>query len=497
MEKIINHRLYLSGVPTNNDRGIACYSKCLGAFLKCFGFASQLKCGSRVYYVNKKSLKKYHAPVSPSIPLPPRETLISPASSITTKLRENLPEAIQEMHAMCLNQFEKLLQDESHIFTILSAYPEKVQPFYLGLKEGQQKLLLDRLLEKDSIIALKPIIEVLDEEMALQALLRLQYANKKIFTFCTLNIEKDFFPVLLDALNLENFEKITKYSLPPKTIIAILAKNDAKALAFLKSRHDVEELSSCWEHCSPELKAQFWEHLKVNSKDYIKDDLYGKPELAFMKEFLESMHEEDMKKYVKLNSFVFASAHSIRAELFTYLISHLNAHKAGHFITGLWGCLETYLQVEGLSLIYSTLKPSEGDLFYSNQLHGCMSGVLFQMQSPKSWETFLSNTILDYRDGKDGPNTQAFKAFLIIAVINGIKHNAARPLLVTLLKHEELLVGYKILGSEGLHPILSRELGRGEDTVLINLARESSDILKRLLDQFLTKPKVGLTENLT
>lgn len=278
MEKIINHRLYLSGIPSNNDRGIACYNKCLGAFFKCFGFASKFKCGGRIYYVNKKSFKKYHFPVSQNIPIPSRLKL-TPSTAKTA------------------------------------------QP---------------------SVI-------------------------KKLF---------------------------------------------------------------------------------------------------------ESMSEDEIKDYVKLNLSVFASARNIHAELFTYLISNLDTQRAGFLIMGLWENAELNmgLKVESLRLIYDTLKGSQGVNYYSNQFHSCMSSILFHLQTSKSWETFLSKTILAYDDGKDGPNNHAFEALMHIAVLHGVTQESVRPQLMPLLKdHKELFVFNK-----GIHPTLEAELDPHKRDALIKLARASS-----------------------
>jgi hypothetical protein len=61
-----NNRLYLPGFTHKNDinpatgkGGIAIYSKCLGAFLKCLGIATTRQVEGVTYYVNKKSLEKW------------------------------------------------------------------------------------------------------------------------------------------------------------------------------------------------------------------------------------------------------------------------------------------------------------------------------------------------------------------------------------------------------------------------------------------------------
>jgi hypothetical protein len=83
MIKIINHRLYPTGAPSNNDQGIALYNKCLGIFLKCFGIATTYKCEGRTYYVNKKSLNKHSTP--PPTPIPtPQKPIITTSKPITT-----------------------------------------------------------------------------------------------------------------------------------------------------------------------------------------------------------------------------------------------------------------------------------------------------------------------------------------------------------------------------------------------------------------------------
>jgi hypothetical protein len=76
--QIHNHRLYIEPFTPQNDipdpatgkRGIAVYSKALGVFLKCFGYAEKITLEGKVYYVNKKSYANWKTR-HPDFRLPP------------------------------------------------------------------------------------------------------------------------------------------------------------------------------------------------------------------------------------------------------------------------------------------------------------------------------------------------------------------------------------------------------------------------------------------
>lgn len=78
MVRIVSHRLYVSNAPSAVDRGIKCYNKCLGSFLHCFKIATKYKCEGKIYYVNRKSLKKYSAPRYPSLQLSLPQQVLNP-----------------------------------------------------------------------------------------------------------------------------------------------------------------------------------------------------------------------------------------------------------------------------------------------------------------------------------------------------------------------------------------------------------------------------------
>jgi hypothetical protein len=97
------HHFYRLYVPTpeidtdpgSGKGGIAGYSKPLGLFLKCFGYAERLRVGGKVYYVNKKSYATwkdrhpgYQIPAT-AIPI-----LLHPKSPLLQKIPNELAKVI-------------------------------------------------------------------------------------------------------------------------------------------------------------------------------------------------------------------------------------------------------------------------------------------------------------------------------------------------------------------------------------------------------------------
>lgn len=539
MSKIVNNRLFLLDIPFEKDRGIACYSKCVGVFLSCFGVATRYKRGNQVYYVNTKSFKRYQhltavsltgenvifppkkitnhslgsRPISSkenplfSPPPPnkqnasssPQETKVSFSGIRATLPERKLPlhdkishspltEVIEAANTMPLNNF-KAEVGESFFSLKLGTSPEKVQPLYLGLNEKQREELLEALLKSPYSHTFQEITKVWTKEEALKALEKFRNNKDHLLQLCYANGKRESLNALLSAMTLEEFKTVCSEKTGNQIFIFLthceephVVEGEAKALFFLESSGPLRNLTPYLEKLSPNIKAKWIEHLKKSApKEYFHELGYQESQaFAFVKEYLETMSEEEIRTFAKTNPFNLESGWVLGTKIFTYLITHLEEKKASRFVLGLWENehIDTRFRINGLAQIYSTLKNSERPEVYSPQLQNCLSAVFYWLGSSGKWDNFLEDDILDWRDGINGNNNQAFAALLTLAVIMGIKHSKARPLLTPLFaKHEHYLIAYKILGGGIQNPNLVAGLTPEEKKELIALAN-TSHVLK-------------------
>lgn len=452
MEKVINHRLYLSGALTPFDRGIRCYSKCLGAFLKCFGFAREYNYGNRTYYVNRKSLAKYNYQAPGPIPLP---------SQRIQRFSEELP-------GMSLGKFQETLKDKTFL-DLLIVYDDKARSLYLSLDQDKRVLLNEALIKNKSLVIGRNA-HYWDKKEAIEAYKSCKNNKEMLLELCRQCNGKAFFPDILEAMSEADFREVVRaqISLKPEILSPLLAKDKAKAADFLYTCVSLNEFAPYY---SLELKDMMVVRLRDAPENYFHG-IRGDDEQAFdvIKEFLKSKSAKEIIAFSKSDPFDFK--HGLHEGLFCKLITQLDEMSALHVVKGLFASdkIETRVKVAALSLIHKTFPMGEDS--YPDKLSKFMKEILEHFCLSGTWETFLKEAI---------PITQGFKALIIAAVARGIMDDVYKPLLKTLLSHANILTMYDILTSKGPHLILDKGLKEEKKRELFALARSSSPILEEIL----------------